>query len=246
MKELMNYCVREVRQRSFWVSVLAAGVTVYLVMSVARGEWQSLFLAVWFVPGGVGIVVSGALWGRYVDRKKSALREALENPPGRTYAAYTADGARLGNIPEPVYLEARYQHDIDVTSRVAQALNGVWVAWSVIVRAVMTLPVALVIAAFAAPHFTDPATLSQLTLGQILSTPGFLLLGNFCVIFVLMMVAFTAVVRGPSALPGYRDYRGVHFKRLLSERFPQVATADGFHVIVYKIDPSIGEVEVPA
>lgn len=213
------------------VSVLVTLAAVFGIASVVAGEMRNpLWMVWWALSGTLTFSGSSAAYQMYINKLRNQLEQSINNPPGFKYMVTTSDGATIGEIDELVYLKAKFEADTCLATKVLQALNSIWVLWSLVVRALVFMPVLLVSAALTCRFFVTDTVLSEITLGRVLESNLFVMLFQFTLI-VIVGVSF---IGGTKSIPGYKNYRELRLRRILSIELPNIANANGFTITGYK------------
>lgn len=168
---------------------------------------------------------------------RKELSDVLSNPSGYTWTIYNCDNAKIGDIAESDYLNAKHEADLCWSTKLLQGLNYLLVVWCTIVRLFAVLPGSIVIILLALLLTTPQDQFANITLGQALvgiseTWPLIPALLSVMVLFVLGL--FAATGRTP---PGYKNFYNPRLKRLLAWHVPNIANADGYRVVAWKICP---------
>lgn len=213
------------------VSLLITLAAVFCIASVVTGEMRNpLWMVWWALCGSLTFCGSSAAYQMYMNKLSNQLEQNINNPPGFKYSVTTSDGATIGEIDELVYLKAKFEADTCLSTKALQAFNTIWVLWSLVVRALVFMPVLLVTAALTCRLFFPDTDLSEITLGQVLESNLLVMLFQF----TLIITVVASFIGGTKSIPGYKNYRELRLRRILSIGLPNIANANGFTIIGYK------------
>jgi hypothetical protein len=219
--------------KNYILLMLSIPIIIYFNYFLFFDNSPNIFFIICLTTGVAGsLLLFLYLSNKNSLKNKKKLEELIKNPPGYTYTIYNNNGAKIGNIKENDYFNAEYLYKKDNLSFLLQGLNVFWIAWTVLIKLLVTVPAILLAYLFSIVFLGQADKIADLTIGYILININPSIVFNIFVSTMIIYFVIHLIIRKP--LPGYKNYRGILFKKILSNYLPNIANANGYKIRIRK------------